>query len=370
MTPWANQPELISEFYNWLISPDAKSVPPRQAKQTVNQVLKIWEAVTSGSFVLSLLFDKKFILSNWLREFEITRQPATTKAYITSLRHFFYFVINFDPNDVGVDLKRKCNSLVITCTNWICVYRKKQKKSRWENDLRQLPQLFTAEDMKKLDASEVVKSSKATLKRAIIMRAPRMQEFTNARDYILMYLCLDNASRTGAIANMTIKQFGAATLDGDSHRIMVIDHKTINTAGPACIVVQEELMKEFREYFLIRNKLADVGTRRGDPVFISWTGSKMNSSMVTAQISSFWGKAVGHSSVRPRISGALVRKSTVSKIYENNRHLSGDLAGLMCHSEDTAKRVYALQDKSRKAVETSAAVRRIMREPSGMFKYT
>ena len=96
----------------------------------------------------------------------------------------------------------------------------------------------------------------------------------------------------------------------------------------------------------------------------------MNSSMVTAQISSFWGKAVGHSSVRPRISGALVRKSTVSKIYENNRHLSGDLAGLMCHSEDTAKRVYALQDKSRKAVETSAAVRRIMREPSGMFKYT
>ena len=65
-----------------------------------------------------------------------------------------------------------------------------------------------------------------------------------------------------------------------------------------------------------------------------------------------------------------MRKSTVSKIYENNRHLSGDLAGLMCHSEDTAKRVYALQDKSRKAVETSAAVRRIMREPSGMFKYT
>ena len=112
MTPWANQPERISEFYNWLISPDAKSVPPRQAKQTVNQVLKIWEAVTSGSFVLSLLFDKKFILSNWLREFEITRQPATTKAYITSLRHFFYFVINFDPNDVGVDLKRKCNYVI------------------------------------------------------------------------------------------------------------------------------------------------------------------------------------------------------------------------------------------------------------------
>ena len=91
--------------------------------------------------------------------------------------------------------------------------------------------------------------------------------------------------------------------------------------------------------------------------------------MVTAQISSFWGKAVGHSAERPRISGALVRKSSVSKVYKHHRHLSKNLAGLMCHSEETAKRVYALEDKTRKAGETSAALRKIMREPdaSGML---
>jgi len=88
-----------------------------------------------------------------------------------------------------------------------------------------------------------------------------------------------------------------------------------------------------------------------------------NSFKVTAQINSFWGKAVGHNEERPRISGALVRKSAVSKVYEKDRHLSRDLAGLMCHSEDTAKRIYALQEKTKKAGETSVALRRIMRTP-------
>ena len=299
----------------------------------------------------------------------MTRKPAATKAYVTSLRHFYYFVINDNPNDVSEELKKKCTSLVVTCTNWISVYRKKQKKSRWQNDLRQLPQLFTPDDLHKLDSSDVVTFAKSVLGKAFLM-SPTMQEFATARDYLLMYLCLDNASRTGAIANMTLGEFNASSLKKGSYRIMVLDHKTLETAGPACIVAQTELMREFQGYLALRNRLTGVRTLLTDPVFISWTGSKMSSSMVSAQINSFWGKAVGHSIERPRISGALVRKSVVSKVYEDNRHLSKELAGLMCHSEDTAKRVYALQEKNIKAGETVHAIRQIMRKPSGKYTHT
>ena len=365
MTPWSTSPNLIEEFKGWLLSPDAKAVPPRQAKQNIAQVLKIWEAVSEGSFEMRFLFDRKLIRDRWSANFEIIRKPATTKAYITSLRHFFYFVINDDPSDVADEFKIKCNSLIVTCSNWIGVYRKKQKKSRWENDLRQLAQLFTVDDMKKLDNSKVVSFAKSVLSKATIMVVQTMQEFSTARDYVLMYLCLDNASRPGALANMTLSEFEGAVLRDGSYRIMVLNHKTLETSGPACIVVRAELMKEFHGYICLRNKLTGVGIRKADPVFIAWTGSKMSSSMVSAQINSFWGKSVGHSSLRPRISGALVRKSAVSKVYEENRDLSKDLAGLMCHSEETAKRVYALQEKTKKAGETNAALRHIMRKPTG-----
>ena len=239
------------------------------------------------------------------------------------------------------ELKKKCTSLEVTCTNWISVYRKKQKKSRWQNDLRQLPQLFTLDDLHKLDLSEVVTYAKSVLGKAFLM-FPTMQAFATARNYLLMYLCLDNASRTGAIANMTLGEFNASSLKKESYRIIVLDYKTLETAGSACIVAQAELMREFEGNLALRNRLTGVRTLLTDPVFISWTGSKMLSSMVSAQSNSFCDKAVGHSIERPRISGALMKKSVVSKVYEDNRHLSKHLAGLMRHSEDTAKRVYTL----------------------------
>ena len=71
--------------------------------------------------------------------------------------------------------------------------------------------------------------------------------------------------------------------------------------------------------------------------------------MVSAQLNSFWGKAVRHTKERPRISATLVRKSVVSKVCTQKPELGKDLADLMCHSEDTAKRSYFFQEKKQKS---------------------
>ena len=73
----------------------------------------------------------------------------------------------------------------------------------------------------------------------------------------------------------------------------------------------------------------------------------MSSSMVSTQLNSFWGKVVGHTKERPRISATLVRKSVVSKVRTQKRELGKDLTDLMCHSEDTAKRSYFFQEKKK-----------------------
>lgn len=83
--------------------------------------------------------------------------------------------------------------------------------------------------------------------------------------------------------------------------------------------------------------------------------------MVTAQLNSFWGKAIGHTKERPRISATLVRKSAVSKVHECEPDLKRDLANLMCHSEATAQKTYFLQEKTKKAGKTSALLRGILR---------
>ena len=84
--------------------------------------------------------------------------------------------------------------------------------------------------------------------------------------------------------------------------------------------------------------------------------------MISTQLNSFWGKAVGHTQERPRINPTLVRKSAVSKVHGQKPQLKGDLANLMSHSGDTARRFYFLQEKSKNAGSTSVALWTTLRE--------
>lgn len=363
VTPWKSSP-LFDQFLHWLTSPDARAKPLRQAQQHVRQVIIILRDSGNDTYELASLFDRKKIRDYWLISFETKCKSGTVKSYISSLRMFYHFVIAEDPTECE-SYRDKCEALVITTTNWISVYRKKVKKCRWERDMVQLTQLFTSSEIKQFDNSELVSYCKSTLRSFRCQEnQPTLRQFTNARDFILMSLCLDNASRTGSLANMTLKEFERGVVSNGCYRINVLEHKTVSTSGPACIVATAELYKQMLTYVNMRNKLEGMNNETGDNyVFISWSGSRMSSSMVTAQLNSFWGKAVGHTQERPRVSAALVRKSAVSKVHEHHKDKCKDLANLMCHSEETAKRVYYLQEKSKRAVETSSTLRSVLREP-------
>ena len=63
-------------------------------------------------------------------------------------------------------------------------------------------------------------------------------------DYILTYLCLDTVSRTGALANMTCKEFFNAECEDGSFKVADLDHKTLATAGSCVIVFTLDLHQE------------------------------------------------------------------------------------------------------------------------------
>ena len=180
-----------------------------------------------------------------------------------------------------------------------------------------------------------------------------------------MNLCFDNTSRTGALANVTCQEYWNATDSVGSYKVAVLDLKTLVTFESCVPVFTSALYEEARAFcHQFRNSLEGIDTNRhDDKFFMSWSGKRVSSSMVSVQLNSFWGKAVGHTKERSRISATLVRKSVVSKVRTQKLELGKGLAGLMCHSEDTAKRSYFFQEKkNKKAGSTSATLRSILLE--------
>ena len=173
-----------------------------------------------------------------------------------------------------------------------------------------------------------------------------------------MYMCLDNASRTGALANMTCKEFDNAIYEDGMYKVAFLDHKTLATSGLCMIVFTKDLIQAAQIYMnFFRNSMDGVNEKdRMTKSFLSWSGKRLSSSMVSAQLNSFWSKAVGHKQDRPRINATLVRESVVSKVHKQEPGLKRDLANLLCHSETTAGRTYFLQEKTKKVGSISTAV--------------
>ena len=172
--------------------------------------------------------------------------------------------------------------------NWIATYHKKSQSDRWRKDMDQLQHLITTSEVKRLNDSNMVTSCIKTLKAVPLgINPPSFKQFTTVRDYLLMYICLNNASRTGTIANMTGNEFSNAQSQQGTY-VRVFDHKTICTSGPAIMCFSTALYKETTIFVnIFRNKLQDIDVSLNSPIFTSWSGSKMSSSMVSGQINYF-----------------------------------------------------------------------------------
>lgn len=173
-------------------------------------------------------------------------------------------------------------------------------------------------------------------------------------------LCINNSSRSGTLANMTLRQFEEATKEDECFVVRVKDHKMFTTHGPVNVVFTASLYK-YTQIFIknFRNCLGDVSIDGDSPVFLSVNQRKMMSSQVGAQIGSCWGKVFGKET---SLGGATAfRKAAVSAVHESNEEMRGDLADLMVHKQSTADRYYLLRNKGKSAVKTSKELAKIMR---------
>lgn len=183
--------------------------------------------------------------------------------------------------------------------------------------------------------------------------------YTLVRDYLIAQIMIDNANRAGVVAFMTVKEFQRAKMEDDCYVVEVLHHKTVDTHGPAQVVLTVRLYNCL-DIFLkeLRAKLQCSQTDVNMPMFLSWLGKNLQSSQVTKALGSIFKKA----GVEGPIHHTLYRRSAVTRCHDKHKDMSGHLADHMAHRESTAEKYYRLFDKRKTSVKASQALHGMMRE--------
>lgn len=345
---------VLEEFEKWLQTADGGRKDEANATRCSRQVQLVMLYINPEKPVLKDIMDKKSLRDKWLNKIEKERRPGTVKSYLGALRQFYSFLQCESPQNVETSPKA-LSGLIAQMTQWSKSFHKLIKSRFWEKRLDDLEKLRTPEQIREFASSDLARAAVNTLGEYQAKpdgTMPSQAEYTSVRDYLLTSICINNASRSGALANMKMAEFRKAQKLDDSFVVKVTKHKTYETHGPANVVLTPTLhnwMNIFIRKF--RNPVADSQHGDAEPVFLSWGNRAMDSSQVGSQMNSCWGKVFGK---EVSTGGATAfRKAAVSAVHQNDKGRRQELAGLMVHHVETANKYYLLEEKAAAAVKTS-----------------
>ena len=137
--------------------------------------------------------------------------------------------------------------------------------------------LITPETVKAFETSQATRDAVVILGK---LSGKHNMEITQARytlvrDYLIAQIMIDNANRSGVVAFMTVQEFRRAKMEDDRYVVKVLEHKTVDTHGPAQVVLTVHLYNCL-DIFLkeMRSKLPGAQMEGKQPLFLSWAGNK------------------------------------------------------------------------------------------------
>ena len=360
----ATTPKAVFQFETWLKSADGGNLDEGTSKQHRVQLSKILKVVDKTQDLASLfnkqVINKKFLEGYAKREYH----PKTTKVYLMSLRHFYSFCLS---EYLGLSISAdRLLSLKEKVARWSSSLRKGCSKRRWEKMEEDLHSLISPEQIGEFERSKAARDAICLLGQLSGAHSINItqSQYTLIRDFLLVERSIDNANTAGALSNMKLVEFNRVSKHGQEHVVLVKNHKTIQTHGPARIVLSPKL-HSWIDIFIreVRSKVPGLTAGPNESVFITWNGETMESSQINKAIKSIWKKA----GMERSPSSTLFRKSAVSEVHTNNEsnEARGNLADLMAHNLETARKYYRLQEKSKSSVQASRNLRQAMRGTSG-----
>ena len=354
--------EILGQFKKWLQGIDGGRREEKTAKQYTSQIFAIIQAIDPKNLTVASTLSVKALRDKWLTPLEKQRRPGTCKAYLRSLSKFIRFLMVENPSNI---LKSQEDAWKVKeqVLEWMSSYNAPIAQRRWEKQLEDLEKLVTPKDIQEFDKSGLARSAITTLGQCMgISREniqPTQAEYCLVRDYLLTTICTNNACRSGPLSSMTFGELRKAKNEGNQLVVDVLKHKTMKYHGPATVVLSSSIHKWLLAFVsFMRHRLTGVTRENEDRVFVSWSAKAMTSSMVTAQINSFWQRSTGKAD---RVSATSFRKAAVSAVHSDHAHLKNDLADLMSHNPKTAEKFYLIRQKRKNAAKTSESLQNIFR---------
>lgn len=224
-------------------------------------------------------------------------------------------------------------------------------------------------DVEKFYNSRVVANAEELLKRQD--QPPAIDEFNLMRNYIIVRLLLENAQRTGAALNLTLRDVANIQQSPDGHGsvIQIPRHKT-DTGGAAPVTLLPPLDEFFAAYLKIVKEMQGFANRLDDKIFVTFSADNSGPrplvhSIFNKCLKSLWKRAGCES----QISATIIRKTVVSRVRDANPQEKEALAGHMCHSVATQEIHYKRSDKVRLAPRMSRLIKKSLRPVSIIRNY-
>ena len=163
-------------------------------------------------------------------------QVGTVKAYLASLRHMYHYLLteNFT---ASAESKQRIQATSECVSRWIKAYRKESARRGLEKMDSDFSKLITPQQITDFEKSSMAGKAIKLVSVGMENRLSQttQSEYVSVRDFVITEIALNNASRSGAIANMTLAEFTGARIVGDQHVVSVAQHKTAHCYGPAQI---------------------------------------------------------------------------------------------------------------------------------------
>lgn len=356
--PRVDLPPLITEFQEWLASPDGGQKDEKTFSQHASQLYIMLKAIDDSENIQSL-FDLKLIRQVFLKSYVNDRryEAGTIKSYLMSLRHFYSFLLSDKPDGVTfnwLDISASREKVKM----WSASYKRKDSTRKWQKLEEDMLNRLTPSNIRKFEKSSAAREAIKMIgehldapETTVVTQA----SFTLVRDFLFTQIFIDNANRPGVLAHMTMDEYRNIRKQDGRYVIAVKKHKTAHVHGPARIVLSEKL-KSWLSVFVDVMR-GQVGSSSSGPVFLSWNGNGMKSGHITKAVQSVFKKA----GVDVKVTSTSFRKAAVTKVHMDQPGMSGKLAGFMAHREATAKKYYLIAEKSKTSVEVSKNLGRLMR---------
>ena len=240
---------------------------------------------------VSSLYDDQLINKKFLEGYAKKQYHPKTQSYLMSLRHFYSFSLTTDLGESTT--KEKVIALREKVARWSTSFCLSGAKRHWEKMKEDLHALISPGQIKEFERSKAARDAICLLGK--LSGAHNIDisqgQYTLLRDFLIVEFSIDNANRSGALANMKMGEFIKIKTEGDDSVILVKDRKTLYSHGHARIVLSQKLCRWLQIFVPeVRSRVSGATNDNNYLVFLSWNGESLASSQISKAMKSVWKK--------------------------------------------------------------------------------